>query len=619
MTTKIIAVLSCIITIFFLYTAGFGEVNVVVQRGLPFMIALLATILSKSESDKNKYKQLLSNCILLGGIIATGYLIIFCHEIYFRIGMETNVDIIVGVVGTLAVLELGRRTCGNSLLIIALAFIAYGFLGPYIPGPLAHKGFNISRMARFIFLSVEGVFGMALGVVCSFVSVFVVYGAILGRTGGGKFFTDVAYGATRRMSSGPAQAAVLSSCLFGSISGSAVANVVGTGTFTIPLMKKTGYKPEFAAGVEAAASTGGQLMPPILGAAAFLMSEISGISYTRIALSALIPALLYYAGVSISVYLQAKKRGLGTEEDVNNYSKIGLIEWRHVISIAVLVYFLARGYSPGRVAFYGSVVALVVCWITILSGKQERLSIRGYIDICRETLKGLTPLIGATALVGVIIGIVTMTGIGNKFSEAVLLLGHDKLSLALVVTMVASLILGMGLPTTAAYALLAIIVVPGLVQMGVPLLSAHMFVFYFGTLSAITPPVALASYTAAGIAQADQFKTAWTSCMLALPGFIVPFTFVYNPALLMIGTTATVVLSAITALAGVFCLGISTIGFMSKPLLIWERVLLGFASVLLIIPGWSTDLLGLIVIAGVIVFGFLNKSLRFSNRRSNNG
>ncbi|MDD5205633.1 MAG: TRAP transporter fused permease subunit, partial [Desulfobacterales bacterium] len=416
----------------------------------------------------------------------------------------------------------------------------------------------------------------------------------------GDFFINIANSIAGKAKGGPAKVAVISSAFFGTISGSAVANVVGTGTYTIPLMKRTGYQNDFAASVEAVASSGGQLMPPVMGAAAFVISEMTGESYLKICLGAAIPSLLYYMSLFTAVHMEARRanlRGL-TKEEVPSFWGTLKTQGYLAISALVLIYFLAiKLTSPSFAAFWAIASAVVLSSFS----KDTRLSLKGLIRALESGAKGALSVVAACAAAGVVVGVVTLTGLGLKFSGAIIQLAQGNIYLTLLFTMISSLILGMGLPTTAAYIICAILAVPALTNLGINVLAAHMFVFYFAIISAITPPVALAAYAGAGIAKSDPMKTGFTACRIGLAAFIVPYMFAFNPALLMQGGVFEIVWVTVTAVIGVIFLACSTIGWFIASMAAWERALLFLSAILLIEPGVFTDVVALVFLAPVLV------------------
>jgi TRAP transporter 4TM/12TM fusion protein len=597
-TRILVIAFSLLISLFILYTTVFGEYTAMVQRGIPLLLSTTIIFLMK-PFKKDKPLSLLEILFILGIWFSAGYIILYYEEIANRIGITTTLDTVTSIIGTIVVLEMTRRMTGLIIPVIAIVFLLYSFWGGFIPGLLGHGGFSLDRVARYMWLSGDGVFGTPTEVVVSYIIIFVIFAAFLENSGTGNFFIRLSYAITGRLRSGPAQCAVVASSLFGTISGSAVANVAGTGVFTIPLMKKAGYEPKFAGAVEAVASTGGQIMPPIMGAGAFILAEITGIPYIRVCAMAIIPALLYYFGVAMAVHFEAVRKGLKpvAKEDVPNLFVVLKEGWFFLIPIVTLIVLLIIGYTPGRCAFFAILASIVIGVI------RKNL---GFSEIFKTLAQGAQmslQLVSLCACVGVIVGAITMSGIGVKFSEFVILLSGGKLFLALIFNMIASIILGMGVPTVAAYLLLVVVTAPTLVQLGISLFSAHFFVYYFGCLSAITPPVAMAAYTGAGIAGSGPMETGLTASKIGLVAFIVPFIFAYNPIFLLEGSLIDLFIAIPTAIIGIIILSMSTIGCgLRNKYSYFERIILLASAILLIKPGLYTDLAGLALFALVLTY-----------------
>ncbi len=503
----------------------------------------------------------------------------------------------------LAVLELARRAAGLGLVVVALLALAYALLGPYLPGLLAHRGYGPTRLIQHLYLSTEGVWGVPLGVSADFVYLFVLFGTLLEAAGGGHLLMTMASRVAGRARGGPAKTAAVASAIMGSLSGSAVANVVTTGSLTIPLMKRSGFRPYFAAAVEAAASTGGQLMPPIMGAGAFILATWTNIPYIRVATAAAIPAALYYLALFMVVHFQAARDDLAgaprTEGTV--LSRIHLLG-----PLLVIVALLALGRSPMRAAFWGVASTLAA---TLLA-RATRIDWRRLGEVVVSAAGGTVQVAAACAAAGVIVGVASLTGIGLRMSEFIVTLSGGHLPIALLLTAAGSIVLGMGLPTTAAYVVLAALGAPALTELGVPLLAAHLFIFYFGCISNVTPPVSLAAYAGAGIAGSPPFKTAVAAMGVAGAGFIVPFLFVYDPALILAASPGRVVVSGATAALGLSALAAAGLGFTARPLAWWERGALALGSVALLTPAAGAD------VAGAVVVGLIGwRSLRAGRDR----
>ena len=470
---------------------------------------------------------------------------------------------------------------------------------------LGHRRYTIERIIRFLYTGTEGIYGPAMNVSANYVALFVLFGAMLERFGGGQLFVDLAYSLTRKTRGGPAKAAVLSSALMGTMSGSAVANVATTGAFTIPLMKKNGYKASTAGAIEAVSSTGGQIMPPVMGAAAFLIAEITGISYGAIMTAALIPAIMYFLSIFIIVDLEAVKDGIGKPEQTQ-LQKVSVI-LKHggylLVPLGLLIVLIFTGYS----AIYACGYSILAIFIIDLIFDKERKQFFSKVKVALlKGMKSVISIAAACAAAGIICGIISLTGIGSKFSSLMLSVANNNIFIALLMTMIASLILGTGLPTTAAYLVLATLAVPALVKLGVPLLSAHLFVLYFGAISTITPPVALSSYAGAAIAGANPNKVGYTAFRFGIIAFIVPFIFVYNQALLLNGTVFQIVTSVITALIGTIGVAVTIQGYWKVHASWFERVLAFAGGVSVMLHGWFWNLFGLAALAVVITIQILH-------------
>ena len=518
-----------------------------------------------------------------------------------RAGMITTPDLVVGVIGVLLVIEATRRVVGIPMVVVVTAFIVYAFAGPHMPGVLSHRGLTPEQLVGHLYFTTEGIFGIPLGVSSTFIFLFILFGAYLESTGLGKFFIDIANAIAGWASGGPAKVAVLSSALMGTVSGSSVANVAGTGSFTIPMMKKLGYRKEFAGAVEAASSTGGQLMPPVMGAAAFLMAEFVGVPYIEIVEAAVIPAILYFAGLWLGVHLEAKRTNLkGVPREQLPKAWVIFKERGHLaIPLIVIVYLLVTGYTPMRAALVAIVLSIAVSALK----KSTRMK---PIEIIRGLEAGARNVLGvaiACAAAGIIIGVVTKTGVGLKLASGLLALSGGYLLPTMFFTMITSLILGMGVPTTANYVITSTIAAPALLQMGVPVLAAHMFVFYFGIIADVTPPVALAAYAASGISGGKPLITGVNASKLAIAAFIIPYIFVLSPEILMINATVfSLIFAAVTAILGMVGVSSAMIGYLvdhSSPV---ERVLQFVGGILMIMPGVWTDIPGFIIFVLVVMW-----------------
>ena len=599
---KIVAAIAIAFSIFQLYTAIFGVLDAQLQRGvhLGFGLALVFLLYPTCKSWSRHKLHPFDLLLAVLGAAAPAYIIYEYQNLVLRAGTVSDMDLAVGIIGIILVIEAARRVVGIPMVCVVLVFIAYAFAGPYMPGVLAHRGLTPAQLVSHLYFTTEGIFGIPLGVSSTFIFLFILFGAYLESTGLGKFFIDIANAIAGWASGGPAKVAVLSSGLMGTVSGSSVANVVGTGSLTIPMMKKLGYHKDFAGAVEAAASTGGQLMPPVMGAAAFLMAEFVGVPYIDIVKAAIIPALLYFAGVWLGVHFEAKRsnlKGIPRSE----LPKIGTLlrERGHLaLPLVVIVYLLVSGYTPMR-------AALVAIILSILCSALRKSTRMKPIEIVEGLEKGARNVLGvlvACAAAGIIIGVVTKTGVGLKLASGLLELSGGMLLPTMFFTMITAIILGMGVPTTANYVITSTIAAPALVQMGVPVLAAHMFVFYFGIIADVTPPVALAAYAGAGISGGNALKTGVNASKLAIAAFIIPYIFVLSPVILMVdGTPLDLISATVTALIGMVSLSSALIGFLADKCNLLERLLLVAGGLLMIKPGIVTDVIGIVIFVAILL------------------
>ena len=617
---KFISALAIAFSVFQLYTAIFGVLDAMLQRSVHLSFGLALIYLLYPASKKWSFNKLhpLDAFLAVAGALSPMYIIINYQKLVLRAGTATTLDIVFGVIGILLVLEAARRVVGVPMVVIAVVFIIYAFIGPYIPGKLAHRGANFETLVQHLYYTTEGIFGIPIGVSSTFIFLFILFGAFLERTGLGQLFIDLANSVAGWAAGGPAKVAVISSALLGTVSGSSVANVVGTGSFTIPMMKRLGYKPEFAGAVEATASTGGQLMPPIMGAAAFLMAEFTGIPYSRIIGAAVVPAILYYFGVWAGVHFEAKKNGLRglSREELPKLKNVITERGHLIIPLIAIIYLLVSGYTPMRAALWAIVLSIISSWLK----KSTRIP---PIEIVRALEAGARAALGvlaATACAGIIIGVVTLTGLGLKLGSVLVDIAGGKLIPTLFFTMLTSLILGMGVPTTANYVITSTITAPAVIMLlsrkaGLDpyavapaniILPAHMFAFYFGIIADVTPPVALAAFAGAGIAKANPMKTGLNASKLAIAAFLVPYIFVMNPQMLLFNINfLSFVWMLITSLIGIVAVASAVNGWLMTNTVWYERILGFVGGVLLIDPGLTTDLIGIGLVAILFISQFL--------------
>ena len=509
-------------------------------------------------------------------------------------------QIAIGIIGILALAEVCRRSVGLPILIVAGCFLAYALIAGLSNPTLWGK---LNYIVRFLFYSKEGILSTPINVCSKFIVVFIIFGAFLERTGIADFFINISNAAVGWMSGGPAKVAVVVSAMEGMVSGSSVANTVGSGSVTIPLMKKTGYKPEFAAAAEASASTGGQIMPPIMGAAAFLMADYVQLPYSQIVLKAILPAVLYFAGIFIAVHLEARKSGLrGLRRDELPKLRPLLKQVYLLLPLALLIYLVS---SSTRSIQYAAAIAIVAAIFVSIFNKDHRPTPMRLLESLAAGGQGTITVAAACGIAGIIAGTITMTGLANMMINGIVALAGNQVFIALFLTMLCCIVLGMGVPTTANYCIMAATCAPILIRMGVPAIAAHFFVFYFGIVADLTPPVALAAYAGAAIAQANPMKTALTSTKLAIAAFIVPYVFALNPAMLLIDTTAAeVILICVTSLVGIFGVSAALEGYLKTYMTWYARVACCVGGLMLIFPGVTTDIVGVALVGFVCVAQF---------------
>jgi len=592
-------------SVFFLYTAYFGSFPNMTQRAILFIWVIPVILMTNPIFKKPAALALgIDLAISIACCVAMFYITYDVKGLGWRIGNPNALDIVMGTIAILAIIETSRRKVGMVMPILSIVFILYGFFGPYLPGVLRHRGLDIADFISGLYMGQEGIFGTPAGVAADFIMVYILFGSFLKATGAGDFFTKLADSGFGWARGGPAKAAVISSGLMGMISGSAVANVVTTGTFTIPMMRKTGYTAETAGAVEAVASTGGQIMPPVMGAAAFIMADYLGVPYWGIVVAAFFPAILYYVVLFFMVDLEAGKRKLlGSPRSELPSPKETLRDGGHLlIPIFVLIFLLGVvKYSAQKSAFF-AVVLTVLC---SMLRKNTRINFKKLISCLVDgALSGVEVAI-VCGCAGVVIGILMRTGLGMTLSSILIQLSGGNLLILMILTMLASIVMGMGLPTSACYIIVATFIAPAMVQMGVVPMAAHLFAFYYACLSAITPPVALASFAAAGVAKCSPMKVGLESVRLGSAGFIVPYMFVYGNGLLMMGEPLAVAQAIITALIGGYSLSIALVGYQFTSVSVPRRVLYCAAALLLIHQGGMTDMIGIVI---AVLLSVLNRT-----------
>jgi len=606
------------LAVFSLYTASVGVFTDVIQRSAHLMFAMVIVFLNSYIKDSDKSSMISKIFTILLAVLSffvffyTAFNYTAMAESYGRL---TQYQLIIGAIAIFLVLEGVRRAVGKPIAIIGLVFLVYALFGNYFPGILQHRGYSFARLITHLYASAAGLFSTPIGTAATIIVMFVMFGSFLDATKGSKFFIDIALAITGNKKGGPAKTAVVSSALMGMVSGSASANVAATGVYTIPLMKKTGYKNKVAAAFEAVASTGSQITPPIMGAGGFIIAETLGVSYGTVASAAIIPAILYFVSVFIMVDLEADKNGLkGMDPSELPSAKKTLIDYGHtIIPLILLILFIISGHSAMYTGLYAVVSSVVISFLR----KTTRIGLKEIIYALIKASKRVITISCVCAAAGIIIGVISLTGVGLTISSLIVKLSGGILLLALFFTLVVTLIFGMGLPTAPAYIMVAVLVVPALKQLGISDLAGHLFIFYGACISSITPPVCMAAFTAASLADSDPWQTGFMAMRLGIVAIVIPFFFAYEPALIGIGALGQVTLAVITGIIG--CLGLAFfvqgffLGYISWPF----RVLALIGGLLSIHPNLTTDVLGLICISTIILFQIWKKKQFISSDNSN--
>lgn len=595
---KIISILAVSLAVFQLYTAFFGVLPTMQQRSfhVAFILAMIFLLYPGAKSSLRNKISLVDWVLALAAAGCSLYVFLSYEDIALRAGIVYNYELVLGGIFIALVFEAGRRVLGYVLPSFCFLFLPFAYFGRYLPGPLQHFGLSISRIIEELYLTTDGLFGLVTGVSATYIYLFVLFGAFLSSTKTSEFFNDIAMALTGHRKGGPAKIAVLSSALVGTISGSTSANVATTGTFTIPLMKRIGYEPHFAAAVEAAASTGGQIMPPIMGAAAFIIADTLNIPYLMVLMAAVVPAILYFWGIWCSLSLEASKLGLEglPKNTLPNVKDVLLTSGYKAIPLFVIVYLLVKGYNPLYAGCWGIFSCIVLSFVK----KSDRLDLKTLIATLEDGSKGALSVAIACIIVGIVVGTMGATGVALRIGDAIIAVTKGHLVLTLIVTMVITILFGMGMPTTASYVMASVVAAPAIVLLGVNPLDAHLFVFYFAALATVTPPVCVGAYTAAGLAGSDPNKTAFSAVKLALSGFIVPFIFILAPEILLTNVSSWLVTiqAIISAIVGVFLLASAAENYMMAPLRWYERILALIGALGLLYPGTLSDFCGLAIL-----------------------
>lgn len=595
-----IGALSCLFTAFTIWLSTFGCIDPFFLGTIFVCFMLSITFLSFTVTKNTKADAgipIIDNCLSIASILIGIYMIINMERYLTRIAgidMLTSLDFVLGTILIILTLEGTRRTLGPGLTIVTIVFIAYNLFGHFIPGYFSHRELGLNFFVDAIAFTNDGIMGVPIKVAATYVFLFVFFGALLSQSGGGDFFYDLAAVLTGKTAGGPAKIAVISSGLFGMISGSPTAGVATTGSITIPMMQKMGYDKNFAGAVETVASSGGSIMPPIMGTAAFLMVEYAGVSYLRIIEAAIIPALLYYWGCFVQVHLHSKKIGLKgfSGKDMPKLFTVLKLGFIHFLPLVLLVILLLKGFTPSYAAVAVIFACIGISWLK----KEKRLTPKSLYLVVQATIPRMAPIAMACASAGIVVGGIMITGLGGKFMSLIFTFSGGYLLPTLVITMVVCIVLGMGMPVPSAYVLTAVLAAPALIKLGVNALAAHLFVVYFAVVSAITPPVAVAAYAAAAIAQGDPLKIAIQALKLGIAAFLVPFFFALEPALLMDGNLFNILFTFLTAFIGITMIGVGLEGFLFNGIVSVNRMLFLLGGIVFAYPGFYTDLLGMILL-----------------------
>lgn len=585
----------------FLYQAAFGYWQVQFSRGLYILFALVLAFLINPNRKKDspvwvEYADLLFILVSLAG---TGYFMFNFEAITLAAGLPlSELQLGLGFLTIFVVLEASRRTVGWPLAILAFSFVLYTYFGQLMPTIIRHRGYSVNRIISVMYTSTEGIFGSVVYVFATFIFLFIVFGAFLQASGAGKFFIEIAKAAVGRFTGGAAQSAVVSSWLIGSVIGSSTANTAITGSVTIPMMINRGYKRHVAAAVEAVVSIGGQFMPPIMGAAAFLIAAFVGIPYIEVARAGLLPAMLFFLSMVFMVYLEARRNDLRgiPKDELPSLGKTFLSGWYYFVPIGLIIALLINGNSPSLAGFYAIVSTVIISWFR----KDTRMMPKDIFNAMVSGGRNALAMSTTAGAVGILVAAISLPGLGMRISSIIVQLAGGNLPIALILVMAASFVLGMGMNVSSAYLILIVITAPALVEMGVPLLTAHFFVFWTSQLSVITPPVALSAYVAAAIAEADVWKTGWHSLRMGFAIYYIPIMFVYIPSLLWVGSAGTIVWSFTTTLVGVLAFSSLMQGYLLSETTWYDRALLATAAGALVFTSITTDLIGFTLIAAVI-------------------
>lgn len=592
-----VSLMGLAMVLFYFYAAGVRPVGDQFHRGIYVLLTYVMIFISfplwhRSNQTRPTVVDIVLALVAVG---AVGYWILEFENLNYRMGVESKADIYVSIVGLLISLEVSRRVLGWSITLVGIFFLLFGYFGPYFPGAIAHRGFSIERLASFLYLTQDGVFGVMCSVLVTYVILFIFFGAFLQKSGVGKFFIDWPMALAGKSVGGPAKVAVIASGFFGSVSGSAIANTVSTGAFTIPLMKRAGFRPHVAGAIEPAASIGGMFMPPIMGAGGFIMAELTNTPYAKIMAIAVFPAILYFLSVFTMIHFEAKKlniRGLDLS-DAPSASAIFKRHWYKCLPLVVIVVMMFRGYSPGNAAFWATLSCILISQLDSEFRMGPRQIWEAIVTGAKNTL-----VIGATVgVIGIIVGTISLTGIGLKFSDIIISMSGGNLIAAMLLIAFASLLLGMGVPVTASYLIMAVLAVPALHELGVGLIAGHMIVYWFSQNSNITPPVCVAAYAGAAIAGSDPWKTGWTALKFSKLLYVVPFLFAYEPAMVLNAGWHEIATVYFAATVGTVAFSAWSMFYLVRRTTVVEWVVFGAATFLCFQPNLLSDAIGI----GIVV------------------
>ena len=598
----------------YLYTAGFGSLDEMVQRCLLVLVAGFAVFLTKPFQIKGKRyvaTRILDWVFAIAMIVVCVYIMSVWPARSVSTKAKPQMDSIMGTIMIIVLLVATYKTTGWPLVITCVVFLVYALLGPYMPGFLAHRGYTWKRVAETMYVSTQSIFGVPAGIAATYIVCFVIFGSFLETFGAGQWFVDIAFAGAGRFRGGPAKTAILSSALMGMISGSPAANVVTTGTFTMPLLKRMGFKPHVAGAVEAVASTGGMFTPPIMGAAAFMMAEFLNVKYSTVAAAAILPAVLYYLSALLvvdSISVKEHLVGLPSNE-LPSVKQVMKERGLMGLPILMIIVVILMGWSPMKAAFWATILTFVLSFFS----KATRPDVKRFFEALESGTKSVVSIAISCAAAGIIVGILQLTGLATRMSVQLVNLAHGNIYIAALLTALITIVLGCGMPPTPTYVILATCLVRPLTEMGASALSAHMFIFMFACVGALTPPVAITAYTAAAIAKSNPNQTGFTSFRMGIVAYIIPFIFLLNPAILLEGSGMNVVLAAATAILGVFCLTGAIEGYLLKYWSMVARIMLGIGALMMMIPGMTTDLIGI----GLVVVAFILDKVIFKPQPKN--